>query len=159
MTSRRLLAAVLTSILTAQPCAARAGMDPWLGIWRLNPARSTQRAEPSPYKRVTLRIEPHADGLAVTYDMVGTRGGVTHLEWTGRFDGRDYAVQGVDYVLTNAYRRIDDRSYEIVVKVDGQLAATARALVSPDGNTLTVKTAERDAQGHTVDTVSVYERT
>ena len=28
----------------------------------------------------------------------------------GGFDGKDYAVQGADYVLTNAYRRIDDRT-------------------------------------------------
>jgi hypothetical protein len=80
------------------------------------------------------------------------------MEWTGRFDSRDYPVQGVDYVLTNAYRRIDDRSYEILVKVDGRLAATAVAVVSPDGNTLTVSTAERSASGSSVNTTAVYDR-
>ena len=131
---------------------------PWLGSWRLNPAKSTQRSEPSPYKRVTLRIEPWEDGLKVSYDMVGTRGGVTHLEWTGRFDGKDYAVQGASYVLTNAYRRIDDRTYEIVVKVDGENAATARVVVSPDGKTLTVATTERAPRGGTLNTTAVYEK-
>jgi hypothetical protein len=146
-------AVIFTLSLQAQP-----EQPPWLGTWRLNDARSTKRAVESPYKRVTTRIEPAGDGLKVTYEMVGTRGGVTHLEWTGRFDAIDYAVQGVDYVLTNAYRQIDSRRYEIVVKVDGAVAATARAEVSSDGGTLTVITAERDARGRSVTTTAVYDR-
>ena len=55
--------------------------------------------------------------------MVGVRGGRTHIEWTGALDGQDYALQGVDYVLTNAYRLIDERRYEIAVKVDGRMVA------------------------------------
>lgn len=122
---------------------ALSAQAPWVGTWEQDFERSTRRDGPAPYKRVTLRIEPAGDGLAVIYDMVGVRGGVTHLEWTGRFDGRDYPVQGVDYVLTNAYRRLDDRSYEIAVKVDGQLAATATTSVSADGDTMIVDTVER----------------
>jgi hypothetical protein len=83
----------------------------------------------------------------VVYDMVRRRGGITHIEWSGRFDGRDYPVQGVDYVLTNAYRKLSDRSYEIVVRVDGREAAVAKATVSGDRSTMTVETVERDARG------------
>jgi hypothetical protein len=90
--------------------------------------------------------------------MVRRRGGVTHMEWSGRFDGRDYPVQGVDYVLTNAYRRISDRSYEIVVRADGREVAVATAVVSADGSTLTVDTSERDARGQTRHTRAVYIR-
>src|SRR5262245_3354792 len=119
---------------------------PWFGTWKLNPEKSTSNSE-SRFKRVTSKIEPWRDGLKVTYDMVGTRGGITHMEWTGKFDGKDYAVQGVDYVLTNAYRLIDERRYEITIKVDGSPAATAVAAVSTDGRTLTVVTTERDGRG------------
>jgi hypothetical protein len=107
---------------------------------------------------VTLRIESTGGVLAVIYDMVGSRGGITHLEWTGRFDGRDYFVQGVDYVLTNAYRRLDDRRYEIVVKVEGRVVARAVAAVSPGGDTLTVDTTETDARGTAATTTAVYSR-
>lgn len=139
--------------------AAADGEAPWFGTWRLDPETSTARAAPSPYTRVTLRIEPSGvDGLRVIYDMVGTRGGVTHREWTGRFDGRDYPMQGVDYVMTNAYRRLDDRRYEIVVKVDGRHAATAVVSVSPDGDTLTVDTEERGPGGNIVESRAVYDR-
>ena len=141
------------------PGAAQArAADPWYGTWRLDPALGTKRPTTSPYKRVTLTIGPWQDGLQVVYDMVGTRGGVTHVEWRGRFDGRDYPVQGVDTAMTNAYRRIDDRTYEIVVKVDGALAATATATVSPDGMRLTVNTGERGSGGALVNTTAVYLR-
>jgi hypothetical protein len=79
------------------------------------------------------------------------------MEWTGRFDGKDYAVQGVDYVMTNAYSKVDDRSYRIIIKVDGSTAATATVVVSPDGKTLTTTTEERTPQGSTTST-AVYDK-
>src|SRR5215510_9304470 len=129
----------------------------WFGSWKLNRAKSTSNSE-SRFKRVTLKVESWQDGLKVTYDMVGTRGGVTHMEWAGKFDGKDYPVQGVDYVLTNAYTRLDERSYQIVIKVDGDVAATAKVVVSSDGKMLTTSTVEKNARGESVTTTTVYER-
>ena len=116
------------------------------------------RSNPSPYTRVTFTIEPWGEGLKVAYDMVGTRGGRTHIEWAGSFNGEDYAVQGVDSVLTNAYSHIDDQTYQIVVKVDGEVAATTKVSVSSDGQALTAVTTERDAEGQTMTTTLVYNR-
>jgi hypothetical protein len=130
---------------------------PWFATWKLNPAKSTVNDE-SRFKRVTSKIEPAADGIRVLYDMVGVRGGITHMEWTGRFDGKDYPIQGVDYVLTNAYSPVNDRSYQIVVKVDGSVVATSTVVVSPDGKTLTTTTLEKNARGETVTSTSVYDR-
>ena len=139
---------------------------PWFGTWQQVPP-DKKWFDPWPYQKVTLRIEPLAvsgfsrtedDGLRVVYDMVRRRGGITHMEWTGRFDGRDYPVQGVDYVLTNAYRQLSDRSYEIVLKVDGRMAAIATTVVAPDGRTLTVDTREQDTHGRPVSTTATYHR-
>jgi len=132
-------------------------LGPWFGTWKLNPAKSTSNSE-SRYKRVTLKVEPWQDGMKVAYDMVGIRGGVTHMEWAGKFDGKDYPVHGVDYVLTNAYTRLDEQSYRIVIKVDGTVAATAKVVVSPDGKTLTTSTVEKNARGESVTTTTVYDR-
>lgn len=143
---------VLSAVAFGQPQA------PWFGTWEQELKPPASRFEATPYKKVTTRIEPWEDGLKVTYDMVKTRGGITHVEWTGRFDGRDYPVQGVDYYLTNAYRILDTRSYAIDIKVDGRLAATATAVVSPDGKTLTVTTVERRGRGAESPTTAVYRR-
>src|SRR5262245_40167194 len=129
---------------------------PWFGTWKLNFEKSGGNPA-GRFKKVISRIEPSQDGLKVTYDAIGVRGGVTHMEWAGKFDGRDYPVQGVDYVLTNAYTRIDDHAYQIVVKVDGALAATTKVSLTPDGKTLTTVTVE-NAQGRLVETTSVYDR-
>ena len=131
--------------------------EPWFGTWRLNLAKSTADRD-ARFKRMTTKIEPWEGGLKVTYDLVGVRGGLTHMEWTGKFDGKDYAVQGVDYVLTNAYSRVNDRSYQITIKVDGVVNATARVVISPDGDTLTTLTTGRNSQGNTVETTAVYDR-
>ena len=131
--------------------------QPWFGTWQQVPPEK-KWFDPWPYQKVTLRIEPSDDGLRVVYEMVRRRGGIQHVEWSGRFDGRDYPVQGVDYVLTNAYRKLSDRSYEIVVKVDGRAAAVATAIVSPDGRTLNVDTTEHDAKGRSVTNTASYQR-
>ena len=129
---------------------------PWMGTWKLNAAKST--TAPDRYKRVITRIEAWEDGLRVTYEMVGTRGGVNYLEWTGKFDGKDYPVEGADYIMTNAYTLLNENSYKIVVKVEGSVAATARIEVSADGKTLTTVTSEKNARGQTISTTAVYER-
>lgn len=147
---------MLQSAALAQPDGA---IHPgWFGSWRLNLERSTYRPGPPPYRRATYRIEPHADGIRVVYDMVRPRGGVTHLEWTGKFDGRDYAVQGVEEFVTYAYQRIDVRTYDVVTKVDGRSVASSRAALSADGRSITTTTGGRDSRGVDVTTITVYEK-
>src|SRR5262245_10889716 len=131
--------------------------EPWVGTWKLNIAKSTADRD-ARYKRAISKIEPWQDGLKVTYDLVGMRGGVTHMEWMGKFDGKDYSVQGVDYVLTHAYTLLNDRSYEITIKIDGIVTAIAKVEVSPDGRTLTTLTNGKDGRGNNVRTIAVYEK-
>ena len=150
---------LLVAALLLTQCVADAQVEPgWFGSWRLNLERSTYRPGPAPYRRATYRIEPHAGGVRVVYDMVRPRGGVTHLEWSGQFDGRDYPVQGVEEFVTNAYQRIDARTYDVITKVDGRPAATSRAVLSADGRSITTTTAGRDSRGVDTTTITVYER-
>jgi hypothetical protein len=130
----------------------------WHGTWRLNLEKSTYDPGPPPYTRSQFTIQPHGDGLRVVYDMVRPRGGVTHLEWDGRFDGKDYPVQGVEEFITYAYLRIDARTYDVVTKIDGRVVATSRTTLSPDGRTITTTTGGRNAEGRDVRTVTVYEK-
>jgi hypothetical protein len=155
--SRQAIAILVLAVVVSGFSRTLHAQAPWFGTWQqIRPAEKW--FNPWPYQKVTLRIEPKDDGLRVVYDMVRRRGGVTHMEWTGRFDGRDYPVQGVDYVLTNAYKQISDRSYQIVVRVDGREAAVATAVVSADGSRLTVDTVERDRRGQPVKTQAIYVR-
>jgi hypothetical protein len=149
------------SATLAAPCAVPGqgyGLElgPLFGVWRLNPAESTFASGPPPYKRVTTRIEPWRDGLAVIYDMVGIRGGVTHWEWAGRLDGRDYPLQGVEEVITHAYSRAGDRNYTLTTKVDGRITTTTTIAISSDGRVMTVTSPAVDDRGQRAVNTAIY---
>jgi hypothetical protein len=112
--------------------------SPLFGTWRVNLDQSKFPAAP-PYRRMTCRIEPMGDGLKVIYDIVGVRGGITHLEWMGKFDAKDYTLEGLETVVTNAYSRIDDHTYNVVVKEDGRITATSTITISGDNKVMTVR--------------------
>lgn len=137
---------------------AAGAASPWLGAWRLDVSRSVYRPGPGPYRRGTCRIEALGDRVRMVYDLVPVRGGLTHMEWTGRFDGRDYPVQGVDEVITYAYTPLDARTMQVTLKVDGRVAADATVVLSEDGAMLTTDTRVLDARGGNLVTRTVYER-
>ena len=149
----RLLRVFVSSWLITAGVGAQSAPDiptAWLGTWTLNVAKSTSVGA-FPYRRGTRRISAATDGtITIVDDLVRMRGGVLHLEWTGKFDGLDYPVQGVEVVLTSAYRRIDDRAWELRQKIDGEPVATVRFTISSDGKTLTSVTSTRTDSATTV---------
>lgn len=134
--------AALTIVLCAAAGPPVRGDDrpssPWFGTWTLNVAASSYTPAPLPYKKGRRSIAAAEGGaIAIVDDLVRLRGGILHLEWTGRFDGADYPVQGVEVALTNAFRCSSDRECEVIQKVDGVVVATEQMAISPDGRTLT----------------------
>ena len=129
----------------------------WFGTWRLNLQQSTYSPGPPPHVRATRRVEAFDDGIRIVENLVRTRGGVTHLEWTGRLDGRDYRVHGVDLFVTYAYREVDAHTLEGIIKVDGAVTSTSRETLSPDGTTLTIVTIGQNSQEN-LKTTTVYQR-
>jgi hypothetical protein len=152
-------AALLAAVAVVVQVPAAAGQDSaWYGTWQLDVERSEYRPGPAPYRRGTLVIEPWDGGVRMVYDLVGVRGGVTHLEWTGRFDGRDYPVQGADEYITYAYVVVDERTWRAAVKVDGRVVATATVTLSADGRTMTTETRGTDYRGRPLLTTTVYRK-
>jgi hypothetical protein len=150
------VALVALAVMFPSPTSAQLLPD-WFGTWHLNVERSTFSPGPSPYVRGTWKVQRGEDGQVVMiYDQVGTRGGVTHMEWKGRFDGTDHRLQGPDALVTYAYTQVDERTLSLVIKVDGLQTATARVVLSPDG-TVTATAENRTARG-TATTVTVYEK-
>jgi hypothetical protein len=72
------------------------------------------------------------------------------------FDGKDNPVKGAPAPNTTAaYKRIDDRTFEVSSKVDGKPTITTRVAISADGKTLTATQSGKTAQGETVKNVIV----
>lgn len=149
---------VLAELLAPRQAAAQ--VDPaWLGTWTLNVAESSYEPGPPPYRRGTCTIEPQGDdGLRMVYELVRVRGGVTRLEWAGTLDGREYPVQGLDSVMTYGYQRLDERTYEVAIKLDQQLVGTARVMISTAGNRLTTVTTGVGPTGRAVYSTTVYDK-
>jgi two-component system sensor histidine kinase CpxA len=143
----RLPAMVLLVLCLAAPSmsaqASTPGAPAWAGKWRLDVAESV--AGPAPYVRGTRQLQMRPDGILIVEDFVRPRGGTVHLEWSGALDGQDRRVHGVDLYVTYAYRQLDERTLEGIVKVDGVLASRSRERVSPDGRSMTVETTPENA--------------
>ena len=156
--NRRLLFFLLVFVFVPGGRAFAQDATPLMGTWRLNVAQSKFASGPLAYARVICRIEPWEDGLKVVYDMTGTRGGVTHWEWTGRLDGKDYALEGVEDVVTNAYQRLDDHTFAVVTKLDGRPTTTTKIVISTDRKVMTVTSPAMNLQGQRVANTAIYEK-
>jgi len=118
----------------------------WLGVWTLTSILSATTSSPNTapryYTRITRNIQSSASGVTIVDDLVRVRGGVVHQEWTGKIDGNDYAVQGLEVYLTSAYRQVDDHTLELTQKLDGRVVVRARMVLSSDGQTITTTTTD-----------------
>jgi len=84
------------------------------------------------------------------------KGKPLHTETVWTFDGKDVPVKGAPMPnSTAAYKRIDDRTFEVVQKVDGKPTVTTRVSVSPDGKTMTARQTGKTPQGETLNNTIV----
>jgi hypothetical protein len=141
------------------PGVASAQVDPdWFGTWTLNLDESSYEPGPAPYVRGTCVIVPWGEGVQMVYDLVGVRGGVTHLEWAGDFDDRSYAVQGLDVVMTYSYAPRRERAWDVTVRLDGVTVGTALVTLAHDGRRLTTVTTATGPDGRVLTSTTVYDK-
>ena len=128
--------------------------DPQMGTWKLNESKS--KFAPGVPKNHTVVYETAGDSVKVTVDGTDKDGKSTHNEWTGKFDGKDYAVTGDPTSDMRSYKKISDHMLKMTVKKDGKVTITGRVIVSADGKSRTVFTS--DASTRDVRSKSVYDR-
>ena len=127
------------------------------GTWKVDVAKSKYEPGAAP-KSETLRFEPVGDGFKVSLDGVNQQGPY-HSEATGKFDGVDVPVVATparQAAFTYAFSRIDERTWEIVIKVNGERQLMVRNAVSEDGKTMRgVSTVTSRGQ---INQVVIYEK-
>jgi hypothetical protein len=67
-------------------------------------------------------------------------------------------MQGIEEAVTNAYRQVGDREYEVVAKMDGRTTTNTRIAISPDGKVMTVTSTVMNAQGQRVNNTAIYKK-
>jgi hypothetical protein len=130
--------------------------DPNMGTWKLNEAKS--KIPKSAPRNHTVVYEATGDQIKVTVDGTDASGNATHNEWTGKFDGKYYAVTGDATSDMRSYRRINSRTLALSAKKGGKITITGRIVVSRDGKTRTVTTTSTDAKGRRVTSTAVYDK-
>src|SRR5437899_12137409 len=120
--------------------ACFAADDPQMGTWKLNESKS--KLIPGEGKNTTVVYEAAGDQVKVTIDGTDKDGKPTHNEWTGKFDGKDYAVTGDPKSDMRSYTKVDDNTLAFTVKKDGKTTVTGRIGGVADG-----KASMRTAQG------------
>ena len=151
----------LRAVAAAWLVVALTGMSPAqsgnssLGTWKLRGAMPNVGAD-SPTS-VILTYEAAGAGVKATLDVMGANGLLAHLEFSGRYDGKDNPVTGGGQAgAVVALTRLDANTVRLVHKVDGKVILTETAVVSSDGKTMTV--TNTDAQGNPIKGVAVWDK-
>ena len=149
------IGALLVLVLTAG-LAYAAGTDGFIGTWKMNEAKSKVAA--GAQKNSTVVYTKDGDGVKATIDGTDAKGAAYHSDWTGKFDGKDYALTGDPSADMRSYKVIDDHTLLASSKKGGKAINTARIVLSADGKTRTVTVSGTDASGAKVTSTQSYDK-
>lgn len=130
--------------------------EPNMGVWKLNEAKS--HFGKGATKNHTVTYEMAGADIKVIVDGNATDGSATHNEWTGKFDGRYYAVTGDATSDMRMYRRINKRTLAIRARKEGKTTLTGTITVSRNGKMRTVSTSSRNSAGRWIHNTAVYDK-
>jgi len=130
--------------------------DPLMGAWKLNEAKS--KITPGTAKFTTITFKDRLGNIKGTGDGIDANGKPMHVEWSGKFDGKDYPVTGDPNADTRSYRKVDDRTLEVTIKKGGKVTVASRTVVSADGKNRTANITGTTPNGKKFKNVAVYDK-
>src|SRR3984893_9099607 len=134
-----------------------AAADEQSGTWKMDAAKSTYSPGPAA-KSITLKIESDGDNIKYSSDGIDAAENPTHIEYTAKYDGKDYPVIGMPNADTVALERPDVSTIRSTLKKGDQVVMTVTSVLSKDGKTRTSTFLGKDAQGADVNNVVVYDK-
>lgn len=153
MKIRTILLTLMTLLAGVAVCFAA---DVNTGTWKLNEAKSKISAGAP--KNSMVVVTAAGDNMKVTVDGVGADGKPSHNTWTGKFNGKDYAITGDPASDMRSYKPVDDHTLALTEKKGGKTTGTGIVVVSADGKTRTVTVSAKDAAGKKMSVTFVYDK-
>jgi hypothetical protein len=135
---------------------AASAQNPHMGTWKLNEAKS--KFPKGATRNQTVVYEAAGDQIKVTVDGVDGSGNPVHSEWTGKFDGKPYALTGDPAGDMRSYRTVNRRTLSLRSTKAGKLTTRATITVAPNGKTRTVMASSKNAQGKWTASTGVYDK-
>jgi hypothetical protein len=130
--------------------------DPQMGTWKLNEAKS--KITPGTTKFTTVTFKNMFGKIKATGDGIGADGKPIHVEWSGKFDGKDYTVTGSPDSDARSYTKVNDRTLQFTAKKNGKVIATGQTVVAADGKSRTSTVTGTTAKGKEFKNVAVYDK-
>ena len=145
--------AVSGAAVTASAQSSGVGM----GMWKLNPAKSTFNPGPPP-SNFTTRFEPAGKGVKVTMEGRGPDGKAIVSGYTANYDRKEVPLTGSAVADTTSLRRIDAHTTERIDRKAGKVVQTLVRIVAKNGKSFTVTVKGIDEKGEKVDHVAVFDK-
>ena len=155
----KMFAALATTVLLVALVfnVSAAPADEHSGTWKMNPTKSNYSPGPAP-KSITVKIVSDADNMKLTSDGIDAAGNPTHVEYTAKYDGKDYPITGIPNADTVALERLDASTIRSTTKKGDQVVMTVTSVISKDGKTRTATFKGKNAEGLDVNNVVVYDK-
>jgi hypothetical protein len=153
MKTKTLAVSLAFWVLAVGVCLAA---DPQMGTWKLNEGKS--KITPGTLKNTHVVYSSMFGQMKVKSDGIGGDGKPVHIEWSGKFDGKDYPVTGDPNSDSRSYTKVNDRTLTTTAKKNGKVMVTGRIVVSGDGKSRTVTLNGATPKGKKFKNVAVYDR-
>ena len=136
---------------------ANVAADQLSGTWKMNAEKSKYSPGP-PTKDLMVVVESDENNYKL--DATGTDGDgkPIHVQYSAKFDGKDYPATGIANADTVSMKRIDANTIETMQKKNGKVVMTITTKVSNDGKTRTSTWRGKNAEGKDVHNVVVFDK-
>src|SRR5438046_9692036 len=154
MAGMRTTTIVLILAVSLVACAASFAANPQMGTWKLNEAKS--KVTPGTMKNTHVVYSSMLGQVKINTDGIDPSGKPIHVEWSGKFDGKDYPVTGDPNSDTRSYTKVNERTLTTANKKSGKVTVTGQIVVSADGKSRTVNVVGTTPKGKKSKNVELY---
>jgi hypothetical protein len=133
--------------------------DPFIGNWKMNPAKS--KFTPGPARKGEMRIvEESPKGMKISVDRTNGDGTNQQFNYTTNLNGTSYPITGVaPYGADSVSEQMTSSStLSFSLTKSGKVVGTGTSVVSPDGKTLTLTSKGKDKKGKASSSIVLYDK-
>jgi len=136
--------------------AALCASDPFVGTWKMNPAKTKYKAGTAP-KELTITVTEVGSDINVALAGTTADGSKIAYSYTAPSAGGDGKIESAFYDGVSA-KRIGPNERETSYMKGGKPVYTAHSKLSADGDSLLVHSKGINSLGRPVEANTVYER-
>jgi hypothetical protein len=144
-------------LATSAVIAAGSSVNPAVGTWELNVAKS-KFAGAAPKSETRTYLESVDGTTTLTGKTVSSAGTENTTSMTYKPDGKDYPITGSQTFDSLSVKPINSHTVAFSLKKAGKVVATGRRTVSKDGKTLTMTETGTDESGAKLEEKEVYDK-